>query len=277
MTTSIITRKAAGAIAAFAFLASSFSGALAPLAAHAADNAVTNPATGITQTDATLNGTNGDTDAEGHSFWVSTSTFSTATASPIPDGVYSTDDLGAIASNTPFSAQLSSANGLPAVTPNTTYYFAAWSSVGGTWYPGSVENFTTAAAPGNTAPVANDDSYSVDQDATLTVNAADGVLANDTDADSDAMTAATSTDVSNGTLTLNSDGSFTYVPDAGFTGTDSFTYMANDGTDNSNAATATITVNATGGGATPTTVTVTPNDMQGWTESSAAGGSAAIV
>ena len=172
MTTSLITRKAAGAIAAFAFLASSFSGALAPLAAHAADNAVTNPATGITQTDATLNGTNGDTDAEGHSFWVSTSTFSTATASPIPDGVYSTDDLGAIASNTPFSAQLSSANGLPAVTPNTTYYFAAWSSVGGTWYPGSVENFTTAAAPGNTAPVANDDSYSVDQDATLTVNAA---------------------------------------------------------------------------------------------------------
>ena len=33
-----------------------------------------------------------------------------------------------------------------------------------------------------------------------------------------------------GTLTLNADGSFTYTPTAGYTGTDSFTYKANDGT-----------------------------------------------
>ena len=38
---------------------------------------------------------------------------------------------------------------------------------------------------------------------------------------------------SNGSLTLNADGSFTYTPSAKFFGTDSFTYFANDGSDNS--------------------------------------------
>src|SRR6185369_13802690 len=47
-----------------------------------------------------------------------------------------------------------------------------------------------------------------------------------------------------GSLTLNANGSFTYTPNANFNGTDSFTYRANDGTVNSNAATVTITVNA---------------------------------
>lgn len=105
---------------------------------------VTNTATGITSTDATLNGTNGTSDASGHSIWVSTSTFNTASPS-IPAGVYSTVDLGPIASSTAFSALLSSATGLPTITPNTTYYFAAWSNVGGTWYPGDVHSFTTEA------------------------------------------------------------------------------------------------------------------------------------
>jgi hypothetical protein len=104
----------------------------------------TNPATAISDTDATLNGTNGSLAASGHSFWVSTSTFSTASPT-IPAGVYSTADLGALAPNAASSALLSSATGLPTVTPNTTYYFAAWSNVGGTWYPGAVLNFTTGS------------------------------------------------------------------------------------------------------------------------------------
>jgi hypothetical protein len=44
-------------------------------------------------------------------------------------------------------------------------------------------------------------------------------------------------------LTLNPDGSFTYTPNLNFFGPDSFTYVANDGTSNSNLATVTITVN----------------------------------
>ncbi|MHB8710566.1 MAG: IPT/TIG domain-containing protein [Minisyncoccota bacterium] len=103
----------------------------------------TNAATGVSSTDATLNGTNGPVDATRHSFWVSTSTFSTASPT-LPAGVYSTVDLGTIAPSTTFSAALSSATDLPAVTADTTYYFAAWTKVGGTWYPGAVLQFTTA-------------------------------------------------------------------------------------------------------------------------------------
>jgi hypothetical protein len=106
-------------------------------------NITTDPATNITASNATLNGTNGDNAANGHSFWASLSSFSTDSPT-LPSGVYSTSDLGAIAANTPFSAQLSSVSGLPAITDDTTYYFAAWSSVEGTWYPGAVLHFTTS-------------------------------------------------------------------------------------------------------------------------------------
>ncbi len=99
--------------------------------------------------------------------------------------------------------------------------------------------------PGNNAPVAKDDDYSVNENATLTV-AADGVLINDTDADNDSLTAILVSDVSNGALTLNADGSFVYVPTAGYSGSDSFTYVANDGFVNSTAATVSITVEGVG-------------------------------
>jgi len=112
-------------------------------------NITTNPATLVTLNDATLNGINGGSAAIGHSFWVSLAPF--VTTSPIiPSGVYSTPDFGAIAANTAFSASLSSITtagvpgNLPAITPNTKYYFAAWSFIGDTWYPGAVLNFTTA-------------------------------------------------------------------------------------------------------------------------------------
>ena len=95
---------------------------------------------------------------------------------------------------------------------------------------------------GNTAPVAVNDFYSTDEDTTLTVAAA-GVLGNDTDAESNPLTAIKVTDPANGSLTFNSDGSFTYVPASNFNGSDSFTYKANDGMD-SNIATVNITVNA---------------------------------
>jgi len=107
------------------------------------DNPTTTAATGRTSTNATLNGTNGSYDATGHSFWVSLAPFVT-TSSTIPADVYSTVDLGAIAPNIAFSAPLTSVTGLPTVTPNTTYYFVAWSNVDGTWYPGTISSFTTA-------------------------------------------------------------------------------------------------------------------------------------
>jgi hypothetical protein len=70
------------------------------------------------------------------------------------------------------------------------------------------------------------------------------VLDNDTDVEGDALTAVLLTGPSNGSLVLNADGGFTYMPNAGFSGTDSFTCRANDGTSLSNAATVTLTVTA---------------------------------
>jgi len=92
-------------------------------------------------------------------------------------------------------------------------------------------------------PLAVDNIYIVNEDNTLNV-AASGVLANDTDADGDSISAVLDTATSNGNLTLNSDGSFDYIPDANFNGTDSFTYHAFDEAANSNTATVTITVNS---------------------------------
>jgi VCBS repeat-containing protein len=95
----------------------------------------------------------------------------------------------------------------------------------------------------NTPPVAVADSYSTNQDTALVI-AASGVLANDTDAESTPLTAALDAGPTNGTVTLNPNGSFTYTPTSGYTGSDSFTYHANDGLADSNTVTVSLTVNA---------------------------------
>ena len=96
----------------------------------------------------------------------------------------------------------------------------------------------------NTAPVANDDSYSVDSGSSLDVSAP-GLLGNDTDANGDTLSAAKVSDPGHGAVTVNSNGSFTYTPSSGFAGPDSFTYKANDGSLDSNIATVSLTVNQT--------------------------------
>jgi uncharacterized repeat protein (TIGR01451 family) len=93
----------------------------------------------------------------------------------------------------------------------------------------------------NDAPVAADDAYSVDEDTTLS-RSAPGVLANDSDADGEGLTAVPDTQPGHGVLTLRADGSFDYTPDADFNGTDSFTYYASDGKADSSTATVTITL-----------------------------------
>jgi VCBS repeat-containing protein len=90
----------------------------------------------------------------------------------------------------------------------------------------------------NDAPVARSESYTVTAGDDLAV-AAPGVLGNDTDADGDELTAEVVSEPAHGTLTLNDDGSFIYVPDDGYTGTDSFTYRAGDG---SLSSTATVSI-----------------------------------
>ena len=98
----------------------------------------------------------------------------------------------------------------------------------------------------NDAAVANNDNYSMSQDTTLTVLPAAGVLANDTDIDDATFTAVLVNGPSNASaFALNSDGSFSYTPLPGFTGVDTFDYVADDGDTDSNLATVTINVNDT--------------------------------
>jgi len=108
---------------------------------------------------------------------------------------------------------------------------------------GRLNVFNALPQGNNNPPVANDDAYTTGKDTTLTVNAANGVVANDSDVDGDTITAVLDSGPSDGSVTLNSDGSFTYTPNTNFDGLDSFTYHANDGTTNSNTATVSITVN----------------------------------
>ena len=91
----------------------------------------------------------------------------------------------------------------------------------------------------NDAPSAVNDAYTTSEESAVNGN----VLANDADADADALTAVLASGPSHGALTLNNDGTFTYTPTTNYNGTDSFTYTATDGAATSNTATVSITVN----------------------------------
>jgi hypothetical protein len=99
---------------------------------------------------------------------------------------------------------------------------------------------------GNQSPVAASDTYSVEPGGILSVPAP-GVLGNDYDVNWDPLSAVLTSDVTYGNLTLNVDGSFIYAPDSGYTGTDAFSYRANDGQENSNTAIVTISIIEGGG------------------------------
>jgi hypothetical protein len=93
----------------------------------------------------------------------------------------------------------------------------------------------------NAPPVAVADAYVATAGTELRVDPP-GVLANDTDADGDSLTAALVNDVSHGSLELRSTGEVRYTPDPGFAGVDTFTYRARDGVASSLPARVTITV-----------------------------------
>jgi uncharacterized repeat protein (TIGR01451 family) len=100
--------------------------------------------------------------------------------------------------------------------------------------------FTIAVTNGNDPPVAVDDSDTTDADTPVTID----VLHNDSDPDGDALTVASVTQGTHGSVVNNSD-DVTYTPDSGFSGTDSFTYTVSDGNGGTDTATVTVTVTKT--------------------------------
>lgn len=108
-----------------------------------------------------------------------------------------------------------------------------------------IDTQTLAISVTNKVVEAVADTYTVSEDGTLTVAAADGVLKNDV-READPITASL-VRADNGVVYVNADGSFTYTPNKDFTGTDTFTYKVTDGT-NTDTATVTITVTAVNDG-----------------------------
>lgn len=87
-----------------------------------------------------------------------------------------------------------------------------------------VATVTITVAPVNDAPVADDETLTLAEDAQGTV----AVLVGDTDVEGDTLAVTGKTDGANGTVAINADGTLTYTPAADFSGTDSFTYTVCD-------------------------------------------------
>ncbi|AFZ49599.1 Ig-like domain-containing protein [Dactylococcopsis salina] len=130
----------------------------------------------------------------------------------------------------------------------------------------------------NEVPTAEDDTGSTDEDSSFTVDAANGVLANDVDPDGDALTVRAvngeagkvDTEItldSGALLTLNADGSYEYDTNGAFedlndgeTATDTFTYTVADGNGGTATAEIRITINGSTGNQAPV-VEIPINDI----------------
>ncbi|MCU0439968.1 MAG: Ig-like domain-containing protein [Raineya sp.] len=103
---------------------------------------------------------------------------------------------------------------------------------------------TFTVLPINDVPIAQDDNFSVNEDAVLNGN----VSTNDNDGDPETTQTLTftlqngGTATTNGTLVLNTDGTFTYTPNANFNGAVSFSYQVCDNGTPSLCATATVNI-----------------------------------
>jgi gliding motility-associated-like protein len=128
-------------------------------------------------------------------------------------------------------------NGTFSYTPNTnfngTVTFVYQVCDNGTPILCATAIATIVINPINGNPIANDDNFTIDEDAILNGN----VSLNDDDGDPEITQTLTYTLVSggtaqtNGTLVLNTNGTFTYTPNPNFNGNVSFTYqVCDDGT-----------------------------------------------
>jgi hypothetical protein len=93
------------------------------------------------------------------------------------------------------------------------------------------------------APVAQDDTLGGTEDQVLNITA-QSLLANDSDADGDALSIASVGNAVGGTVVLNENGSVTFTPDADYNGEASFDYAVSDGCGGTANATATINLAA---------------------------------
>jgi hypothetical protein len=131
-------------------------------------------------------------------------------------------------------------------TPNAGFVGTDWFEYRAydSWHSGPVL-VTIQVGTANQPPAANDDQYTLLKD-TMFALAAPGFLVNDTDADGDPLTAELVAGPTSGVLTLLENGMFAYTPNAGYSGTDSFTYRVCDVFNPGNVATVSLRVTDAG-------------------------------
>ncbi|MFK0332010.1 DUF4082 domain-containing protein [Rhizobium sp. NPDC090275] len=95
----------------------------------------------------------------------------------------------------------------------------------------------------NTAPVATDDSgFTIGRNGSLTISIA-ALVANDTDANGDALTITAVGNAVNGTVSLNTQtGTVVFTPTAGYTGPATFSYTLSDGRNGTSQGNVSLTV-----------------------------------
>ncbi|HPQ94322.1 MAG: IPTL-CTERM sorting domain-containing protein [Thiothrix sp.] len=125
-------------------------------------------------------------------------------------------------------------------TGTDTFQYTASDGKGGT-STGTVTVTVSSTGGGgsNTKPAGADDAATVTEDGSVVID----VLANDTDAEGDTLSIKTLTDGAHGTA-YQSGGQIRYEPNAGFIGTDVFTYVVSDGKGGETTVTVTVTVEA---------------------------------
>jgi hypothetical protein len=145
------------------------------------------------------------------------------------------------------------ANGTVTVNPNGSFDYTPDPDFAGTdTFEYTIENesglrdtATVTIEVIDLPPIARNDEYTTDEDTPLSVNEAEGLLAND-ETPNPPFEVIDNTDPDNGEVTVDSDGSFEYTPDPGFNGVDTFEYTAEDADDDTDPATVRITVEPVG-------------------------------
>jgi hypothetical protein len=99
---------------------------------------------------------------------------------------------------------------------------------------------TTTIVAVNDAPTATGHDVTTPEDTAVVID----VLIDDTDAEGDPLSIALVSDPAHGSTSITADDRILYVPDADYSGPDSFTYVSTDGFELSAPATVTITVTA---------------------------------
>jgi hypothetical protein len=175
----------------------------------------------------------------------------------LPAGETGTASLNSAASN---GTVVVNADGSFSYTPNTGY-----AGTDSFTYKVTDSNGQTAIATVNLnvqagAVTATADTYTAQENQTLSISTTSGVLASDILPSGESGTIALNSAASHGTVVMNADGSFSYTPTTGFAGTDSFTYKVTDS--NGQIAIATVTLNVQAESVTATADTYTAQENQ---------------